>query len=59
MVKLIIDVEVASNGSFVVTYYKNMPTSLQRLAGIQQEKEVLAFSNTKELAEWLAKAKRD
>ena len=53
MVKIMVDIEVGSNGGFVVTWYKNNPTQLQRLAGIQQEKEQLAFANAKAFSEWL------
>lgn len=55
--KLILDIEVGSNGGFVVTNYKNMPTALQRLTGIKQEKEQLAFADGKALVTWLEKHK--
>ena len=56
-VKLMIDIEIGNNGGFVVTRYKNNPSAIQRLTGVQQEKEVLAFGNAKELADYIAKFK--
>ena len=53
MNKLVLDIECGSNGGFVVTWYKSNPTSLQKFAGIQQEKERLAFSSEIELAKWI------
>ena len=53
MGKLIVDIEVGSNGGFVLTWYKSNPTSLQKFAGIKQETERLAFSNEIELAKWI------
>lgn len=55
MSKLMIDIEIGSNGGYVVTWYKTMPTGLQKLAGIKQEKELLAFQNINDLAKWIEK----
>lgn len=55
--KLMIDIEIGSNGGFVVTRYKNSPTSLQKLTGVAQEKEVLAFATPKEFVDYLVKWK--
>lgn len=59
MVKLIIDIEVTTNGGFIVTHYKNMPTAFQKLAGIQQEKDTLGFKNIEDLAKWIEEAKKE
>lgn len=53
MSKLQVDIEVGSNGGFVVTRYKTMPTGLQKLAGVKVETEVLAFADKTKLAEWI------
>jgi hypothetical protein len=53
MNKLIVDIEVGSNKGYVVTWYKNIPTGLQKLAGVKEEKEQLAFPNAKELVDWI------
>jgi hypothetical protein len=51
--KMELTIEVGSNGGFVVTWYKTMPTAIQKMTGIQQEKEVLAFANAGELVKWI------
>jgi hypothetical protein len=56
--KLMIDIELGSNGGFVVTRYKNAPTSLQKLTGVAQEKEVLAFATAKEFVDYLTRWKQ-
>lgn len=53
--KISIDIERGSNKGFVVTYYKTFPSKVQQLAGIKQEKDILAFQNEKDLAEWIGK----
>ena len=58
MAKLVLDIEVGSNGGYVVTWYKNTPNTIQQFAGIKTDKEVLAFSDTKTLADWIAKTGR-
>lgn len=55
MGKLMLDIEHASNGSYIVTWYKNNPSALQKLAGTHNEKEQLAFTNAKELVDWINK----
>lgn len=55
MSKLVLDIDVGSNGGYVVTWYKTNPSSIQKLAGVQQDKEVLAFADPKSLVEWIGK----
>ena len=55
--KLMLDIEIGSNGGFIVTHYKNNPSSIQKLTGVAQDKETLAFANPKDLVEWLTKWK--
>jgi len=55
MAKLIIDIDVGSNKGFVVTWYKKNPSAIAKLGGEKQEKELLAFSNAKELTDWIQK----
>ena len=53
MKKISIDIEKGSNKGYVVTHYKTFPSKLQQLAGVPKEVEVLAFQNSKDLAEWI------
>lgn len=55
MSKLQVDIEKASNGSYVVTWYKQIPNYIQKLGGSKTEKEQLAFATMKEFLEWLNK----
>ena len=55
MGKLILDIEHASNGTYIVTWYKNNPNGLQKLAGVQSQKETLAFTTATELVAWITK----
>ena len=55
MGKIMIDIEHASNETYIVTWYKNNPSGLQKLAGVPAEKETLAFTNVKDLVEWINK----
>jgi len=58
MAKLMLDIEIGSNGGFVVTRYKNIPNNLQKLTGAKAETQVLAFANAKELVDWLEKYRK-
>lgn len=51
--KLELTIETGSNGGFVVTWYKTMPTAIQKIVGISQEKEVLAFADAGALVKWI------
>jgi len=55
MGKAMLDIEKASNGSYVVTWYKSVPNALQKLGGTKAEKEQLAFSTSREIVEWIDK----
>jgi hypothetical protein len=56
--KLMLDIEVGSNGGFVVTRYMNVANSLQKLVGTKTETETLAFANAKDLVEWLERFRK-
>ena len=58
MGKLMIDIEVASNGSYIVTWYKNVPNAIQKLGGSKTEKEQLAFTNAETLVKWITEQGR-
>lgn len=53
MPKLILDIDVASNQGYVVTWYKTKPNTLQALGGTKPEKETLVFPIADKLVAWL------
>ena len=55
MGKLILDIEHTSNNTYVITWYKTTPSTMQKLAGVATEKETLAFSTAEELTNWIKK----
>jgi len=54
MGRLAIDIEQASNEGYVVTWYKHTPNAMQKLTGVKEEKEQLAFTDIKKLAAWIS-----